>query len=51
MPPRPTIGAPVQNFHVFVLDERGMTQPIGAPGEIYHAGRSVGRGYYGRNRY
>ncbi|WP_257453431.1 non-ribosomal peptide synthetase [Archangium lipolyticum] len=46
---RPALGKPVSNFRIFVLDENGMSQPVGTPGEIYLGGRPVGRGYYGRD--
>ncbi|WP_257453432.1 non-ribosomal peptide synthetase/type I polyketide synthase [Archangium lipolyticum] len=49
VPARPTLGTPVSNFRIFVLDENGMSQPVGTPGEIYLGGRPVGRGYYGRD--
>ena len=49
VPVRPTLGSPVSNFRLFVLDENGMSQPVGTPGELYFGGRAVGRGYYGRD--
>jgi amino acid adenylation domain-containing protein len=43
-----TIGKPIANTAVFILDERGALAPPGAPGELYIAGPGVTRGYFGR---
>ncbi|KZN47806.1 non-ribosomal peptide synthetase [Pseudoalteromonas luteoviolacea] len=40
-----TIGYPVLNTQVYVLDDNFATVPIGVSGEIYIGGESVGRGY------
>ena len=39
------IGKPIANTKIFILDDLLNLMPIGATGEIYIAGRSVGRGY------
>ncbi len=43
-----TIGKPIANTSVFILDDRGSLVPPGAPGELYIAGPGVARGYFGR---
>ncbi len=42
---RPTIGGPIANTRIYILDENGGLKPIGAPGELHIAGANVGRGY------
>src|SRR5581483_4543206 len=46
--PRPTIGTPMQNSQIYILDENGMPVPMGIKGEIHIAGSRVARGYLGR---
>ncbi|MFE4832199.1 amino acid adenylation domain-containing protein [Streptomyces sp. NPDC056672] len=43
-----TIGRPVYNSRVYVLDEHLNRVPPGVLGEIYLAGANIGRGYLGR---
>src|SRR5262249_38413609 len=42
---RVPLGRPIQNVHVYVVDERLSLVPLGAPGEIVFSGVCVGRGY------
>ncbi|WP_153349240.1 amino acid adenylation domain-containing protein, partial [Nocardia aurantia] len=42
------IGVPEWNVDVYVLDSRLRPAAIGAPGELYLAGRQLARGYRGR---
>jgi amino acid adenylation domain-containing protein len=42
---RVPLGPPVNNVHVYIVDEHLMPVPLGAPGEIVFAGVCVGRGY------
>ena len=44
----PTIGKPVPNSTVYVLDDRLQPQPAGAPGELYLAGVQLAQCYLGR---
>jgi non-ribosomal peptide synthetase component E (peptide arylation enzyme) len=43
-----TIGTPVDNTEVFVLDDRGQLVPPGLPGELYIGGANLARGYLNR---
>jgi amino acid adenylation domain-containing protein len=44
---RVPLGRPVNNVHVYVVDEHLSFVPFGAPGEIAFSGVCVGRGYIG----
>lgn len=45
---RPTIGRPLANTVVYVLDARQQLLPQGIPGELFIGGAGVARGYLGR---
>ena len=43
-----TIGRPLPNTQVYILDGNRQPVPIGVPGELHLAGDGLARGYYGR---
>src|ERR1043166_2669781 len=42
---RAPLGRPINNVHVYVVDEQLSPVPLGAPGELVFSGVCVGRGY------
>jgi amino acid adenylation domain-containing protein/non-ribosomal peptide synthase protein (TIGR01720 family) len=42
---RPTIGKPIHNTNVFILDKHLNVQPVGVPGELCISGACLARGY------
>ncbi len=44
----PSIGRPIDNTRLYLLDRFGHPAPLGAPGELFIGGSGVARGYLGR---
>lgn len=44
----PSIGCPIDNTNVYILDKNDRLQPIGAPGELCISGNGLARGYLNR---
>jgi acyl-coenzyme A synthetase/AMP-(fatty) acid ligase len=47
-PTQPSIGRPLPNVQIYILDESLRPAPLGAPGEIYIGGAGLARGYLER---
>ena len=43
-----TIGKPLANTQVYILDSKRKPVPLGVPGELHLAGEGLARGYFGR---
>lgn len=45
---KPTIGRPILNAQIYILDQQMQPVPIGVPGELYIGAIGIARGYKGR---
>ncbi|MFC0215898.1 amino acid adenylation domain-containing protein [Paenibacillus chartarius] len=43
-----TIGVPIANTRVYIVNEQGQLMPVGVPGELCIAGKGLARGYWNR---
>lgn len=43
-----SIGTPIANHQIYILDDQLRLQPIGVSGELYIGGIGLARGYYGK---
>ncbi|MCP4157286.1 MAG: amino acid adenylation domain-containing protein, partial [bacterium] len=48
IPGLPSIGIPISNTAIYILDRAKQLLPVGAAGELYIAGAQLGRGYLDR---
>lgn len=48
LPSVPTIGKPISNTQIYILNRYQKLQPVGIVGELYIAGDNVGKGYLNR---
>ncbi|WP_261887413.1 non-ribosomal peptide synthetase [Vibrio aerogenes] len=46
---QPSIGQPVENTRIYILDAQGVPVPVGVCGEIYIGGVGIARGYLNRD--
>ena len=44
-----TVGSPIANTKLYILDSEQKTTPIGVVGEIYIGGKGVSQGYIGNS--
>jgi amino acid adenylation domain-containing protein len=51
IPGLPSIGKPVSNTTIYILDKNAHLLPVGVPGELYIGGVQVGRGYLGKEAF
>jgi amino acid adenylation domain-containing protein len=45
LPELPSIGCPISNTAIYIMDKNDRLQVVGVPGELHIAGIAVGRGY------
>ncbi|MGD2085273.1 MAG: condensation domain-containing protein [Candidatus Aminicenantes bacterium] len=51
IPELPSIGKPILNTLIYILDKHLHLLPIGVPGELFIGGVQVGRGYFGKEEF
>lgn len=50
VPIKSTIGKPIANTSLFILDDKQQLAPIGVPGELFIGGANLAKGYLGKDQ-
>lgn len=50
VPVKSTIGKPIANTSIFILDDTQQLVPVGVPGEVFIGGANLAKGYMGKDQ-